>query len=122
MSRFKEENKNITVFRPWGSYTVIECGDGYLIKTIEVKPKQKLSVQSHNHRCEHWVVLNGIANVLLGEKEFTLKAGEHVDIKVKEIHSLQNKTDEPLKILEIQKGELLSEDDIIRYSDIYGRV
>ena len=119
MCGFVDKKESI---RPWGSYTVLEIGEGYLVKTIEVNPAQRLSVQSHNHRSEHWVVLSGIANVLLGGKEFVLKEGEHVDIQVKEIHSLQNATNLPLKILEIQNGDLLSEDDIIRYSDIYGRV
>lgn len=110
-----------TFERPWGTYTVIDEGKGYLVKTITVKPDQKLSVQRHNHRAEHWIVLEGTAKVVKGEKELTLKEGEAVDIAVKEIHSLQNPYKTTLKILEVQKGDLIDENDIERLSDIYGR-
>lgn len=111
-----------TVFRPWGYYTCMNSGDGYLTKTICVMPKQKLSIQSHNHRSEHWVVLEGTALVVLEDKEYTVKAGDSIDIPVKAKHSLQNPYDTELKIIEVQKGDYISEDDIIRYNDIYGRV
>lgn len=111
-----------TVFRPWGYYTCINSGDGYLTKTICVMPKHKLSVQSHNYRSEHWVVLEGTALVLLEDKEYIIKAGGSIDIPVKAKHSLQNPYDSELKIMEVQKGDYISENDIIRYNDIYGRV
>ena len=111
-----------TVYRPWGYYTVLGEGKGFLTKMIQVNPGQKLSVQSHNHRSEHWVVLEGTAKVVLEGKEHILSPGHSVDIAVKEIHSLQNPYDEVLKIVEVQKGDLLIEEDIIRYEDIYGRV
>lgn len=111
-----------TVYRPWGFYTVLGEGKGFLTKMIQVNPGQKLSVQSHNHRSEHWVVLEGTAKVVLEGKEHILSPGHSVDIAVKEIHSLQNPYDEVLKIVEVQKGDLLIEEDIIRYEDIYGRV
>lgn len=111
-----------TVYRPWGYYTVLGEGKGFLTKMIQVNPGQKLSVQSHNHRSEHWVVLEGTAKVLLEGKEHILTPGHSVDIAVKEIHSLQNPYEETLKIIEVQKGDLLIEEDIIRYEDIYGRV
>lgn len=111
-----------TVFRPWGYYTCMNSGDGYLTKTICVLPKQKLSVQSHEHRSEHWVVLEGKALVLLNDKEYYISAGESIDIPVRARHSLQNPYDCELKIIEVQKGDYLSEDDIIRYEDCYGRV
>ena len=111
-----------TVYRPWGYYTVLGEGKGFLTKMIQVNPGQKLSVQSHNHRSEHWVVLEGTAKVLLEGKEHILSPGHSVDIAVKEIHSLQNPYEETLKIIEVQKGDLLIEEDIIRYEDIYGRV
>ena len=110
-----------TFERPWGTYTVIDEGKGYLVKTITVKPDQKLSVQRHNHRAEHWIVLEGTAKVIKGDKELTLKKGESIDIGVKEIHSLQNPYKETLKILEVQKGDVIDENDIERLSDIYGR-
>lgn len=111
-----------TVYRPWGYYTVLAQGNGFLTKMIQVNPGQKLSVQSHNHRSEHWVVLEGTAKVLLEGKEHILSPGHSIDIDVKEIHSLQNPYKEILKIIEVQKGDLLIEEDIIRYEDIYGRV
>lgn len=111
-----------TVYRPWGYYTVLGEGKGFLTKMIHVNPGQKLSVQSHNHRSEHWVVLEGKAKVILEGKELILSPGHSVDIAVKAIHSLQNPFDEDLKIVEVQKGDLLIEEDIIRYEDMYGRV
>ncbi|MDY6310751.1 MAG: mannose-1-phosphate guanylyltransferase/mannose-6-phosphate isomerase [Cyanobacteriota bacterium] len=111
-----------TVFRPWGYYTCMNSGEGYLTKTICVLPHQKLSVQSHNHRSEHWVVLEGTALVLKDGKEYNVYPGDSIDIPVQAKHSLQNPYDENLKIIEIQKGDYISEDDIIRYEDCYGRV
>lgn len=123
----KKQNDNThlvhkTVYRPWGYYTVLAQGKGFLTKMIQVNPAQKLSVQSHNHRSEHWVVLEGKAKVLLEGKEYILSPGHSVDIPVKAIHSLQNPYEEVLKIIEVQKGDLLIEEDIIRYEDMYGRV
>lgn len=111
-----------TVYRPWGFYTVIAEGKGFQTKIIHVNPGQKLSVQSHNYRSEHWVVLSGKANVVLEGKNHILSAGHSIDIAVKAIHSLQNPYDEDLEIIEVQKGDILSEEDIIRYEDMYGRV
>lgn len=111
-----------TVFRPWGYYTCMNSGEGYLTKTICVMPKQKLSLQSHNHRSEHWVVLEGRAIVIKDNKEYNIDAGDSIDIPLGVKHSLQNPFDEKLKIIEIQKGNYISEDDIIRYEDCYGRV
>ena len=111
-----------TVYRPWGYYTVLAQGQGFLTKMIQVNPGQKLSVQSHNHRSEHWVVLNGTAKVVLEGKELILSPGHSVDIPVKAIHSLQNPYKDIIQIIEVQKGDLLIEEDIIRYEDMYGRV
>lgn len=113
--------KQSTVQRPWGTYRILDEGDGYLIKTITVNSGQRLSIQRHFHRIEHWVVLEGTATVLKNDKEFLLNAGETTDIDIKEIHSLKNSTPENLKILEIQRGDLIDENDIERLSDIYGR-
>lgn len=111
-----------TMYRPWGFYTVLAQGNGFLTKMIQVNPGQKLSIQSHNHRSEHWVVLSGVAKVVLEGKDIILSPGHSVDIPVKAIHSLQNPYEEELKIIEVQKGDLLIEEDIIRYEDMYGRV
>lgn len=116
------EGTNKTEKRPWGYYTIIAQGKGFLVKIIHVNSGQKLSVQSHNHRSEHWVVLSGSADVFRNDTLYKLSEGESIDIKIKEKHSLQNSSDTDLEILEVQKGDILSEDDIIRYEDIYGRV
>ncbi len=123
----KKQNDNThlihkTVYRPWGFYTVIAQGEGFLTKIIHVNPAQKLSVQSHNFRSEHWVVLSGTAKVVLEGKELILSPGHSVDIPLKAIHSLQNPYKEHLEIIEVQKGSPLIEDDIVRYEDMYGRV
>ena len=111
-----------TVYRPWGFYTVIAQGNGFQSKILHVNPGQKLSIQSHNHRSEHWVVLNGTAKVILEGKELILSPGHSVDIPVKAIHSLQNPYKQDVEVIEVQKGDILLEDDIIRYEDMYGRV
>ena len=123
----KKQNDNThlvhkTVYRPWGFYTVIAQGEGFMTKIIHVNPGQKLSVQSHNFRSEHWVVLSGTAKVVLEAKELILSPGHSVDIPLKAIHSLQNPYEEDLEIIEVQKGDPLIEEDIIRYEDMYGRV
>ena len=111
-----------TVYRPWGYFTCMNSGKGYLTKTICVMPGEKLSVQSHEHRSEHWVVLEGRALVLKDDKRYNIDAGGSIDIPIGVKHSLQNPYDTELKIIEVQKGDYLSEDDIIRYEDCYGRV
>lgn len=126
-SKLHEQNSDTTklhktVFRPWGYYTCMNDGEGYLTKTICVMPKQKLSLQSHKHRSEHWVVLEGMASVMLDGTEHILQPGESIDIPVEAKHSLRNPFEKELKIIEVQKGDYLSEDDIIRYEDCYGRV
>ena len=111
-----------TVYRPWGYYTILNEGEGFLTKCIYVNPGAKLSIQLHHHRKEHWAVLEGKAYVLKGEDYLELEKGQSVDIEVEEKHSIQNPYDEPLKILEIQQGDILDENDIVRFEDIYGRV
>ena len=111
-----------TVYRPWGYYQVLNTGNGFLTKCIYVNPRAKLSLQLHHHRSEHWVVLEGKAYVVKGEEEFELAKGESIDIEVEEKHSLQNPYEEPLKIMEIQQGDILDENDIERFEDMYGRV
>ena len=111
-----------TVYRPWGYYTVLQRGDGFLIKIIQVNPKAKLSLQMHYHRSEHWVVLAGIAKVRKAGEEIMLNAGDSIDIPVTMKHSLENPGMIPLKIIEVQNGNYLEEDDIVRFEDIYGRI
>lgn len=110
-----------TVQRPWGTYCVIQEGEGFLVKCITVNPKSKLSLQYHNHRKEHWVILAGEAQVTKGDETLLLKEGEHIDIEIKEIHCIENPYDKEVKVLEVQRGEILIEEDIVRLKDIYGR-
>lgn len=112
---------NEDIIRPWGFYRVIAQGKNYAAKILHVNVGQKLSVQSHKYRSEHWVVASGKAKVLLNDKEFELNIGDSIDIALGAIHSLQNPYNEDLEVLELQMGEIISEDDITRYSDIYGR-
>jgi len=110
-----------TVFRPWGSYTVLHEATGYKIKIIEVNPGSKLSLQMHHHRSEHWVVLSGEAKITKEEEIIFLKPGESIDIPKEAKHRLENTGIVPLSIIEIQNGDYLEEDDIVRFEDIYGR-
>lgn len=111
-----------TVYRPWGYYQVLNEGKGFLTKCIYVNPGAKLSVQMHHHRSEHWVVVEGKALVLKGEEFIELNCGDSIDLAVEEVHSLQNPYDEPVKVLEVQQGDILDENDIVRLEDMYGRV
>ncbi len=108
--------------RPWGTYTVLEEEPHYKIKRIVVNPGQKLSLQKHQHRAEHWVVIEGIAKVTNGNKEIILKANESTFIPQGEKHRLENLEKIPLMIIEVQTGSYFGEDDIQRFDDIYGRV
>jgi mannose-1-phosphate guanylyltransferase/mannose-6-phosphate isomerase len=111
-----------TVFRPWGSYTVLEEGASYKIKRIYVNPKSRLSLQSHTKRSEHWVVVAGVARVTCGESVYTIGANQSTFVPMGVKHRLENATDEPLQIIEVQCGAYLGEDDIARFSDDFGRV
>jgi mannose-1-phosphate guanylyltransferase/mannose-6-phosphate isomerase len=109
------------VYRPWGWYDSIEHGDKFQVKRLHVNPGEKLSLQMHHKRAEHWVVVSGVATVINGNQELTLTQGQSTYIPLKTVHCLENQTDEPLEIIEIQNGEYLGEDDIIRFEDIYSR-
>ena len=111
-----------TTTRPWGTYTVLEEGSHYKIKRIVVNPGQKLSLQKHQHRAEHWVVIEGTAKIINGNKESILNTNESTFIPQGEKHRLENPGETPLMIIEVQTGSYLGEDDIQRFEDIYGRV
>lgn len=110
-----------TVHRPWGYYTVLEDGLRYKIKRIEVKPGASLSLQMHHHRSEHWVVVSGTANVTNGEKIFVVHTNESTYIPAGCLHRLSNPGVSPLVMIEVQSGDYLGEDDIVRFEDSYGR-
>ncbi|WP_017906699.1 mannose-1-phosphate guanylyltransferase/mannose-6-phosphate isomerase [Pseudomonas asplenii] len=111
-----------TVSRPWGTYTVLEEGKRFKIKRIVVKPDASLSLQMHHHRSEHWIVVSGMALVTNGENEFLLDTNESTFIKPGKTHRLVNPGVIDLVMIEVQSGEYLGEDDIVRFTDIYGRV
>ncbi len=111
-----------TVTRPWGTYTVLEEGRRFKIKRIVVKPQGTLSLQMHHHRSEHWVVVSGMARVTNGDDEFLLDTNESTFIKPGRSHRLVNPGVVDLVMIEVQSGEYLGEDDIVRFTDIYGRV
>jgi len=110
-----------TVVRPWGSYTLLEKGDRYKIKRIVVNPGARLSLQMHYHRSEHWVVLSGTARVVRGDEVFFVNPNESTYIPMETRHRLENPGKIPLQIIEVQNGEYLEEDDIVRFDDEYGR-
>lgn len=116
-----EAKIHATVQKPWGSYTVLEKGKRHLLKRIEVFPGEKLSLQSHQHRCEHWVVVSGRAEIQTGEEILTLEENESTFIPKGAKHRLGNLGDTNLTLIETQLGENLNEDDILRYEDNYGR-
>ncbi len=118
-----DERVNIhdTVYRPWGSYTLLENSGGHKIKNIEVLPGKKLSLQLHHHRSEHWVVIKGMACVENNDQQYFLRQGESTFIRAGTKHRLSNPGKLPLEIIEVQLGEYVEEDDIVRFDDEYGR-
>ncbi len=111
-----------TETRPWGAFTVLAEGPRYKVKRIVVKPQGRLSLQSHKHRSEHWTVAFGVATATVGDAVLTLTPGQSVDIALGERHRLENFAEVDLELIEVQFGDYLGEDDIVRYEDAYARV
>jgi mannose-1-phosphate guanylyltransferase/mannose-6-phosphate isomerase len=109
------------VFRPWGSYDSIDGDDGFQVKRLIVNPGAVLSLQKHAHRAEHWIVVQGEARITLDDKEFDLKVNESTYVPIGAVHRIANPYDEPVHIIEVQCGDYLGEDDIVRLEDNYGR-
>lgn len=109
------------VYRPWGYYEVLDGENGFQVKRIMVKAGAQLSLQSHQHRSEHWIVISGVATVTRNEEVLTLQANQSTYIPMGAKHRLENRTQEPLMIIEVQCGDYISEEDIVRYEDQYGR-
>ncbi len=109
------------VYRPWGSYDSLAMGPRFQVKRITVKPGGTLSLQRHQKRAEHWVVVSGTAEVTCGERTFALHENESTFIPLGSVHRLRNTTGEPVELIEVQSGHYLGEDDIERLEDIYGR-
>jgi len=107
--------------RPWGSWHVLDEGDGFKVKRIVVDPGSRLSYQRHEFRAEHWVVVSGTASCTVDGRPVVLGPGDAVDIKIGEAHRIANEGDETLVIIEVQRGSYTGEDDIVRLEDDYGR-
>jgi len=117
----REKDLHRQVFRPWGSYDSVDSGDNFQVKRLIVKPGAVLSLQKHAHRAEHWVVVRGTARITRNDEEFDLNVNESTYIKIGDIHRIANPYDEPCHIIEVQCGDYLGEDDIVRIEDNYGR-
>jgi mannose-1-phosphate guanylyltransferase/mannose-6-phosphate isomerase len=126
VKRYNDQNNPVTKFhrqvhRPWGSYTVLDVSGVFKIKRVTVKPGQKLSLQLHHHRSEHWVVVSGTAEVQLDGEIRILRKGESTFVRSGMKHRLKNPGESPLEVIEVQLGDYLEEDDIVRFEDDYGR-
>ena len=110
-----------TVHRPWGYYTTLEEGDRFKTKRLGIRPGAKISLQMHHHRSEHWIVVSGMAEVTCGEKTFLVDTNESTYIKAGQVHRVANPGKVELILIEVQSGDYLGDDDIVRFEDIYGR-
>ena len=119
MSDINEIGK--TYERPWGTYKTLDQDNGYQVKVIRVIPGGRLSLQRHQHRAEHWVVVEGEPTITINDDVRTYQVNESVYLKIQDIHRLENLTDKPCAIIEVQVGDYLGEDDIERLDDVYGR-
>lgn len=108
--------------RPWGTWEVLAIGSNYIVKRIIVNPHQKLSLQSHEFRSEHWVIASGVGTVTLDNEIFDAHQDKHIYIQRQQKHRMENKTDSVVVFIEVQTGDTLDENDIQRYEDEYGRV
>ncbi|WP_223937853.1 mannose-1-phosphate guanylyltransferase/mannose-6-phosphate isomerase [Aeromonas caviae] len=118
----KEQHIHREVYRPWGKYDSIDIGERYQVKRITVKPGEKLSIQMHHHRAEHWIVVSGTASVTNGDSIQLVTENQSVYIPVGQIHALENPGKIMLEMIEVQSGSYLGEDDIVRFEDRYGRI
>jgi mannose-1-phosphate guanylyltransferase/mannose-6-phosphate isomerase len=123
LERQNREEKNLhrKVARPWGWYDSVDEGEHFKVKRIQVKPGASLSLQKHHHRAEHWIVVKGIAEITNGDQVIRLTKNQSTYIPQGQVHRLANPGDSPLEIIEVQSGDYLGEDDIVRFKDDYGR-
>jgi mannose-6-phosphate isomerase len=121
--RAKERTKRVREFdrRPWGTYEVLEEAPTFKVKRIQVLPGKRLSYQKHAQRAEHWFVVAGTAKVTLDGREITVRTGEAIDIPIGTAHRVENPADDDLIFIEVQRGNYLGEDDIVRLQDDFGR-
>jgi len=116
-----EASQHLRIYRPWGYYQGVDSGTRYQVKRIVVKPGAKLSLQKHFHRSEHWVVVCGTAEVIVGTESRIVHENESTYIPIGSVHRLANPGKIPLELIEVQAGSYLGEDDIVRLNDEYGR-
>jgi len=116
-----EQTSPSIVHRPWGTYQSVDAGEGFQVKRLTVKPGARLSLQKHARRAEHWVVVSGTARVTRGDDRFDLEVNQSTYIPLGTVHRLENPGPEPLRLIEVQSGDYLGEDDIVRLDDVYGR-
>ena len=107
--------------RPWGTFTVLDEGENFKVKRIEVLPGKRLSYQKHARRAEHWIVIGGTAKVTLDDRDVLVEQGQAIDIAIGSAHRVENPGDELLVFIEVQRGDYLGEDDIVRLQDDFGR-
>lgn len=120
MDRKSEIGK--TENRPWGNFTILDVGNGYKVKRIEVFPGKRLSYQKHARRAEHWFIVSGTAKVTLGGNELSVPSGQSIDITIGAAHRVENPGNSELVFIETQTGDYFGEDDIVRLEDDFGRV
>ena len=121
MSEANADNSPKFDRRPWGTFTVLDEGDNFKVKRIEVLPGKRLSYQKHSQRAEHWVVVQGTAKVTLDDRDHIVEAGQAIDIAIGSAHRVENPGEELLVFIEVQRGNYLGEDDIVRLQDDFGR-
>ena len=121
-SKSKYFKKSNVFYRPWGKYTNLYSGKGFLVKELIVNPKSSISLQRHKHRSEHWTITSGKPKITINKRKFFKGINETVFIPQGAIHRIENPFKKLVKIIEIQTGAILKESDIIRYKDIYGRI
>jgi mannose-1-phosphate guanylyltransferase/mannose-6-phosphate isomerase len=118
----KESAEHLVCHRPWGTYSVLAEESQFKIKRIVIDPGQRLSLQLHYHRNEHWIVIRGTAKVSVGDKETYVHKNQSVYVAKAEIHRLENPAAEPLEMIEVQMGEYVGEDDVVRIGDVFHTV
>ena len=121
-NKSKYFKKNNVFYRPWGKYTNLFSGKGFLIKELVINPKSSISLQKHNYRSEHWAISSGKAKISINKKTYIKNNGDTAFIPKGSLHRIENPYSKPVIIMEAQVGAILKETDIVRYKDIYGRV
>jgi len=116
-----EHRVNTTLYRPWGRHQVVDRGPRFQVKRITVTPGGTLSLQKHHRRAEHWIVVSGVARVTRGDEVFTIRENESTYIPLGAVHRLENPGPDVLRMIEVQSGDYLGDDDVERLEDVYGR-